>query len=375
MIKPRFLFPMAALLFTASIPLAANVDLLSTQSFQHTSATRALLLDIDKRGNQLIAVGEFGTIITSSNAGDTWQQSKTPASVTLTALKQINGHEAIAVGHDGLILRSEDQGKSWRKILDGDAINKLNLAYTQKRLKQMRNSASNTDQNEQLQFDIEELEYSLEIIQDDIQQGPSAPLLDIAFTKTLQGFAIGAYGLLLETKDEGLNWEIISGRLPNPEGLHLNAIAISSTGVITIVGEGGTVFRSMDEGLNWTNQSVPYDGSLFGVIESYTGEQSVLLTFGLRGHVFRSIDQGTTWQALSTDTTNTLTSGTFLPDGRVVICGNSGVILTSDPLITQLKTHKRDDGLASSSVVYTTPENLILVGRNGVKNLALETLN
>lgn len=372
---PSVLIAVAVILITTGVPIAAKVDLLSTEAFKHVSATSTLLLDIDKNDRQILTVGEFGTILSSSDDGNTWQQRTAPTSVTLTAVKLINNNDVIAVGHDGLILRSDDEGKSWRKILDGHAINTLNLAASKQQLQNLVSTESSSTQNEQLQFEIEELEYTLEIIQDDIQQGPSTPLLDIAFSDHLQGFAIGAYGLLLQTQDGGLNWKIISERLPNPDGLHLNAITVTTAGVLFIVGESGIVFRSTDNGLSWINLSVPYEGSLFGVIETSSKQQAVLLTFGLRGHVFRSVDNGTNWQAITTDTTETLSNSVILPDGRLAICGNSGVILISNAGISQFETHWRDDGLSSSSIVSDNSNKLILVGRNGLKHLSLDKLH
>jgi photosystem II stability/assembly factor-like uncharacterized protein len=71
------------------------------------------------------------------------------------------------------------------------------------------------------------------------------------------GFAVGAYGALLETTDGGKHWQDVSERLDNPDQLHLNAIAAVKDAGLFIVGEQGSMFRSSDNGQTWEKVEGP----------------------------------------------------------------------------------------------------------------------
>jgi photosystem II stability/assembly factor-like uncharacterized protein len=64
-----------------------------------------------------------------------------------------------------------------------------------------------------------------------------SPLLDVWFKDVNSGFAVGAYGALLETIDGGKHWEDVSDRLDNEDQFHLNAITAVKDAGLFIVGE------------------------------------------------------------------------------------------------------------------------------------------
>jgi photosystem II stability/assembly factor-like uncharacterized protein len=112
-------------------------------------ARSSLLLDVAREDFRIIAVGERGQILLSSDRAASWQQAEVPTRTTLTAVRTVGGGHAWAVGHDGLILHSDDGGLTWSK---------------------QRSSAE-----------------------------PDRPLLDLWFADEAHGVAVGAYMLVLST--------------------------------------------------------------------------------------------------------------------------------------------------------------------------------
>lgn len=281
-------------------------------------AASSLILDMAAAGDALMAVGDRGFILRSTDAGQKWTQVASPTEAMLTALAMSSATVGVAVGHDATILRTTDAGLTWSLISQ--------------------------------EPDLE------------------SPLLDVWFETPEHGLAVGAYGLLKETRDGGATWE---DRSISDDEPHLYAAAKASDGSIFIVGETGAMFRSVDQGQTWAGvESSPYSGTYFGVMALTDG---ALLAFGLQGNLFRSGDLGQTWTEIVTGTTASLMGGIQRKDGRVIIVGLAGAILTSaDGKAFTLATLK--DREALSGVLELSTSALIAYGEQGVRPLDLESL-
>ncbi|HAB64507.1 MAG TPA: hypothetical protein DCE49_10040, partial [Pseudomonas sp.] len=153
-------------------------------------------------------------------------------------------------------------------------------------------------------------------------------------------------------------------------GFHLNAIAEIPGSGLFIVGEMGGMFRSADMGETWERVESPYQGSFFGVVGG--GEPGVVVAFGLRGNLFRSADFGDSWQAIELlddgDAVESgLADGNRLADGRIVVVGHGGTVLSSEDDGQSFKLFSRPDRRSLSGVVGNPDGNLVLVGQSGVR--------
>lgn len=269
--------------------------------------TRLLLLDAVSTGKRIVAAGERGFILLSDD-GYHWRAAQTVGTATLTALTQ-RGAQLWAVGHDTAILKSTDFGAHWRRV-----------HYT-----------------------------------------PEAqrPLLDIAFVDDQHGFAVGAYGTFLETRDAGEHW---IPRNIATQDLHYNAIAALGNNTLMIAGEAGTLLRSTDAGQTWQALASPYVGSWFGIVA--LDDQTALL-LGLRGKLYRTDDAGAHWTALPEYTAAALMGGRVLADGSIVVVGNDGVILTSTDRARTFKTY-RQAGSPALATLLAGNRQWWLFGERGV---------
>ena len=77
---------------------------------------RIILLDIDKTGDRLVAVGERGFALYSDDQGDTWSARPTPVTRTLTGVAFKDQQTGVAVGHGGSVVRTEDAGATWSQV-------------------------------------------------------------------------------------------------------------------------------------------------------------------------------------------------------------------------------------------------------------------
>ncbi|WP_395400771.1 WD40/YVTN/BNR-like repeat-containing protein [Pseudoduganella sp. UC29_106] len=283
---------LACIALAAPLLAYAGRDRLDTPAYLAPKASGAMMLDVVRTGNRVVAVGEHGIILYSDTNGRTWHQAAVPVSVTLTAVYFPMPKKGWAVGHDGVILRSEDGGAHWTKQFDGNTANALVLAAGQKREKDAR-AAFADGVSGQPAAALQAAERALEDAQAGAKFGPSRPLFDVWFKDESEGIAVGSFGQFFHTADGGRTWALWGERIANPDGLHLNAISATAKGVLLIAGETGKVYRSADGGASWVTLETGYTGQLYGVLGiEQEGSRETLIAFGFAGNVFRSTDSG-----------------------------------------------------------------------------------
>ena len=309
-------------------------------------AARSLLLGLATLPDgRLVAVGERGHVLLSTDAATSWKQSPTPASATLTAVYFANAAHGWAVGHDEAILETRDGGTSW----------------------QLRHWAPERQQ----------------------------PLLGVWFDAAGHGLAVGAFATVYSSADGGQSWQSApfepvalpaqarraeaqhpksaADAMRDDEGItqpHLNAIVADATGRLYVAAEAGHLYRSDDAGAHWFTLSPPYTGSFFGVLP-LGGD--ALLAYGLRGHLYRSEDAGRSWQQLASGTQMLLAGATRLADGTIVIVGTAGVVLVSRDGGHAFTVHQEADRKGFSAVTQV-PGGVVVVGDGGFRRLNLVSL-
>ncbi|WP_440877446.1 WD40/YVTN/BNR-like repeat-containing protein [Thalassotalea sp. PLHSN55] len=303
-------------------------------------AQHSLLLDITNVADQkLVAVGQYGHILISSNATQ-WQQAQVPVQATLTGVYFLDEKLGWVVGHDATILHTADGGMTW-----------------------------------QLQQYLPELE---------------KPLFDVVFKDERNGIALGAYGQLFRTTDGGKHWQFeFHGELLPPEDVeyleeikledeeayldeissilpHFNRIYMDGR-TLYLVGEIGLIAKSNDFGRTWEKFDEIYQGSFFDISRTSKGN---LLIVGLRGNVFRSLKNGTPWQKIATGTTSLLNSIVLSDDDRVFLLGNNGTLLISEDDGISFVKKVQPDGKPLIAGEWFNNQ-LVVVSEVGIKNITI----
>ncbi|OHY81262.1 YCF48-related protein [Marinobacter sp. AC-23] len=344
----------------------ALADIIETPARQTDLATTSLLNDAVLAGDRIVAVGERGHIIYSDDDGKTWDQGSVPVSVTLTAVDFGSDTHGWAVGHSGVVLHTEDAGESWNLQLTGIEATELAIAGKEAQIAAMEERVEDAPESEKedLEWAIDDVVFTMENMQSDLDIGPVNPLLSVWFKDDQYGFVVGAYGMILRTEDGGETWEDWASKIENAQNFHLNSIASITGGALAIVGEAGQIHVSVDGGDTWERRESPYQGSLFGVIG--TGQVNEILAFGLRGNMLFSTDLGKSWRMVPNNAGATLNDGVVADDGRITLVGNGGTVLMSSNDADSFREHFRSDRAGIMSVVPVSGTNLLIVGESGV---------
>lgn len=273
-------------------------------------AAKSLLLDVATAGDRVVAVGDRGHVLLSSDDGNTWQQSITPTRAMLTCVSFADAEHGWAAGHDGVIIATHDGGKTWTRQDGGQDLDTV--------------------------------------------------FLDILFLDAQHGFVVGAYGKFLETADGGKTW---TARKIAEEDVHFNRLSRDGTASLYLAGEQGTILISHDLGRTWQRSPLDYEGSLFGVRPLSGG---LLVAYGLRGRIFVSTDDGGSWQPRDNEIKTLITCGARLREGVVVLAGQGGNFFISRDGCRSFHHWKPDDfGTSVADLAVARDGALITVGEAG----------
>lgn len=356
----------ACIALVAPLLAHAGKDRLDTPAFLATKASGAMMVDVVRAGERVIAVGEYGIVLYSDTKGKTWQQAEVPVSVTLTAVYFPTPKKGWAVGHDGVILHSDDGGARWSRQFDGNKANALVLAAAQKREKDARALYADGAPGHPAAA-WQAAERALEDAQAGAKFGPSRPLFDVWFKDESEGVVVGAFGQIFHTMDGGQTWELWGDRIANADSLHYNAVSATGRGALLIAGEAGKVYRSDDGGASWVVLDTGYAGQLYGVLGIEKAGPEALIAFGFGGNVFRSTDNGARWQLVVMDEKKPLVSGTVLPDGSIALLASDGKIYRSVDQGLSFQPESGNAGMPVAAMARIGNSEFIIAGANGTR--------
>lgn len=233
-----------------------------------------MLFDVAFEGTRGVAVGTFGSVLTSENGGE-WRPIGALANKLALLGTAIAAGRCLAVGQAGAVLVADDC-RSWQTAASGT----------------------------------------------------NARLMAVALNRHGVAYAVGAFGTILQSTDGGHRWSAVKLDWPtvNPSGSepHLYGVHVDDDGGVVVVGEFGVVLRSRN-GASW---QVTHRGeqSLFGL--SMVGKKGYAV--GQGGIVLASEDRGASWRTLVSNTRAILTGVWNDGNGHIVIAGLNTVLQSRD---------------------------------------------
>lgn len=258
---------------------------------------------LDERNG--FALGDSGTVLTTSDSGNTWQQ------INIYSKKNI---------YDGYFLPT---GKS---ILVGDS----SAFYF-----------STNYLNDYRQILI---------------QGNNT-LFRIHFIDDLTGFVLGNYGMIMKSLDGGLSWR----RIFSPTNQLLYDVSFVNESLGFIVGWNGTVLKTTDRGETWTIEK-PMTRKYLKSID-FMGDYGVIVGGG--GEIYKTDNAGETWTLINVDNISGLQKVKFINENLVIAIGSKGNFIVSNNKGENWNLLDEDIFENLTNLCSTPLGRLFLVGVNG----------
>jgi len=295
---------------------------------------RASLYAVTTQGQNAWAVGYWGTVLRSTDAGRTWSETRTPTARTLFAVSFADDKTGWAVGASGTLLRSTDGGATWTaqpvqiqdemggtRPLDVNLFGVAALSPTEAWAVGDLGTVLHTRDGE----NWEKVVFDAATYADD--NVPERILNAVVFTSPMDGWIAGEFATLLRTSDGGQTWvgqRTIEGAPPD---LYLfNLSASPAGGSAAAVGLAGSVLVTSDSGTVWDSRSVDTTAGLFAI--AWRGQQGVAV--GDRGVLYVTSDGGQTWTDSKRPKLFNWLAGAVLGDGVGLVVGEGGLVLRSE---------------------------------------------
>ena len=273
------------------------------------------------------AVGAGGTVLATSDGGKTWRAQQSGATDWLKGVSFPDSSHGWAVGDKGAILATVDGGATWTAqqsavrdslmaVTFDDASHGWAVAYGGKPHMITTADGGKTWRDEQLRF----------------------PYLNgVAFVDENHGWALGDFGSIFATTDDGANWRrqrLESLNWPSGTSASL-ARAVDSLGLSFadrshgwVVGDWGTIQATADGGATWQvqRQGVAYGPSLNSIAFVNASDGWAV---GAKGAILATTDGGADWRAQASGTSQDLNGVAFVDSLHGSAVGAHGTILTT----------------------------------------------
>ena len=278
------------------------------------------------------AVGQDGTIVATSDGGETWHRQSSGFELTIRAVDFIDTRTGWAVGHLGLILHTADGGRTWTQQGNEAALG-LNLIHVR-----FSGRATGWIITESGGFTLRTSDGGATWERhpfDSAQTRSDAFVLD-----GNRSWAALTSGGVVSTEDSGASWNRRKG---------VNQVEIGTSGIYFLDERRGWIagWRGKQQGLSSGVQFVKYltdgmvahttdGGRTWTRVDADTGKFLWDVAFideregwavGSFGQTMRSTDGGRTWSLEPTVTNSTLRAITFSDPNTAWAVGEDGIIL------------------------------------------------
>ena len=329
--------------FLASL-VAFAASLGSVDAAADASGSRALaqltphdrLYSVAFNGDFGEAVGDSGLVLVTADGGKTWGREVTPATNVSLVSVAIAGTRSIAVGQQGTIL-VRDGRKPWKKVdavtdrrLLRVSVNKDGLAMAVGAFGTLLRSTDNGETWSELKPDWAAI-YKTEVI-GEFEAIRDEPTLYVVKVFDDGSIVIGGeYGQLSRSTDAGDHWTPVVHVEAAEKGSippTIFGMHFRDDGTGYASGQDGLIISTPDSGKSWTQLQTQSRAGLFDVESTQDGH---VIAVGMRSGLV-SADAGKTWQPLraldlSANWYSGLARCSSMSGGSVIAVGHSGRVL------------------------------------------------
>jgi len=259
--------------------------------------------------------GNRGTILKTTDGGQTWHSQSYPTTDDLYGLCFVDPSTGWAVGGWDTILHTTDGGAHWATQDSPTSYKSLfDVTFFDRHTGWIVGASGAA---------LKTTDGGAHWVQ--AIAGSSEWFYTLSFTDPATGWLAGYGGAVLGTTDGGSSWQAQTAA--TVESLRDSCFANPTTG--WLVGDAGRIFHTADGGAHWTAQAEGlFAGSFRGVwfLDSQTG-----WAIGEDGRMAKTVDGGERWFPVDSGTTLSLGGICFVNHSTGWLAGAAGTILKYQP--------------------------------------------
>ncbi len=296
----------------------------------------------------------FTTLLLQNFTFSQWVSTTSGTSNFLTSVQMISTNLTYACGFGGTVLKSTNTGQTWSALTSPDAgnINKIFFPPTGNATTGWAASVSG-------------LYKSTNGGTNWVQQVSATVFADLLFPDLNTGIGLTSNNTLRRTTNGGTNFTTIN--FTSASAVHGIAICIGNSSTYFVLGlenvnDTSFVFKSTNAGVNWTEAAqFPLDYFAMTFVNASTG-----IICGDAGIMKRTTNGGTNWTTINTGTTNDLQGIKFVTSTKVYAVGSAGTILKStDAGLTWVAQVSGTTAALRGFDMFSSDDNGIVAGATG----------
>lgn len=255
-----------------------------------------------------IAVGSFGAIVRSVDAGRTWANRPYVTVRQLWDVSMRDGRIGIAVGDSATVLRTSDGGLQWSHIYTGERVNFRVVRFVGRDTVYIAGDSGRVLRS-----------INAGATWQGLGTGVVGTLHGLSFLNAKVGMAVGLGGTVIRTDNAGVTWSKCTNL---PAHAKLFGAFFRDAQTLIVCGDSMRIHRSSNAGINWQNVSAPngdvrmtlYRPAFFGSDTGFIAGQVASV---------RTYDGGRTWDAVGNSYNRTFRGISTIGDSCVLYTGET----------------------------------------------------
>lgn len=265
---------------------------------------------------QGVAVGENGTIFTSSDFGKSWVKRESGTPNNLRSVAKTTSTHFVAVGQNGEILQSFNSGSTWSKVSSGTNLGLNDITFVNE-----NTAFIAADQGRILKSFDKGSTWNSSVI------AANRDLFGVEFSDQMTGYAVGENGAFLKTSNGGESWtELISN---TTQTLRKVAVSPLDIRVVVAVGDTATIVRTVNSGSTFSKLNL--GAAITRNLKNLGFKSNSVLASGVGqdGYLLNSTNSGASWVQKFAGIRNNFTSVDFKNLNTGFIAGENGALFVT----------------------------------------------
>lgn len=289
------------------------------------------------------AVGDYGTLLKTTDGGNVWNDVNTGIQQNLRAIHFGDDTTGYIVGQGDTILKTIDAGNTWQTLLSGVGGFYFSVRFT---------SADTGYVGGFSGLIIKTIDGG----QNWITQisGVTQNIYSFFFTGPLTGYAACSGGKILKTTNGGTSWALLT----SGTSVDLNDVFFTSATTGFVVGANGKILATTNSGTSWTQK---VSGTTTTLNSVYFTDNSHGFANGDNGLILYSTNAGGNWYQMVSGVNTSLNSIIFTSSNTGYSVGALGKILKT-----------QNSGFDTITIIKNPVSQMGIVGKNATFSVSVK---